>query len=320
MSKDINNQRNVSEKSEVDMINDAVDDLNAQNVSIDLNQLTEQESFVRVLHNVMHQPAPNQAYTVRSRAFLMQKFSEEHAKRSAVISFVQVKQNVIDFSKLLARSAVLVPIAASVVFAFVGGYIFGSEPTNDLQAAKIMTDNDVASINSSPGNQASKSNITGISLTTNSPIDSVASPQSNIEKSNDTQAITSNIQNDAKLYVSVDPQMTQQLQSLQASLSEIAELANTDQVISSALLHSLTGNVHAITGYIATNNDISPKFVMQFLETTTGVISSLATTGNPSGDAVYVSADIATQEGIITVAKYFDDNPDALAIYAANNW
>ena len=212
------------------------------------------------------------------------------------------------------------PIAASVVFAFVGGYIFGSEPTNDLQAAKIMTDNDVASINSSPGNQASKSNITGISLTTNSPIDSVASPQSNIEKSNDTQAITSNIQNDAKLYVSVDPQMTQQLQSLQASLSEIAELANTDQVISSALLHSLTGNVHAITGYIATNNDISPKFVMQFLETTTGVISSLATTGNPSGDAVYVSADIATQEGIITVAKYFDDNPDALAIYAANNW
>ena len=79
MSKDINNLRNVSEKSEVDMINDAVDDLNAQNVSIDLNQLTEQESFVRVLHNVMHQPAPNQAYTVRSRAFLMQKFSEEHA-------------------------------------------------------------------------------------------------------------------------------------------------------------------------------------------------------------------------------------------------
>ena len=78
--------------------------------------------------------------------------------------------------------------------------------------------------------------------------------------------------------------------------------------------------MHAITGYIATNNDISPKFVMQFLETTTGVISSLATTGNPSGDAVYVSADIATQEGIITVAKYFDDNPDALAIYAANNW
>ena len=320
MSKDINNLRNVSEKSEVDMINDAVDDLNAQNVSIDLNQLTEQESFVRVLHNVMHQPAPNQAYKVRSRAFLMQKFSEEHAKRSAVISFVQVKQNVIDFSKLLARSAVLVPIAASVVFAFVGGYIFGSEPSNDLQAAKIMTDNNVASINSSPGNQASKSNITGISLTTNSPIDSVASPQSNIEKSNDTQAITSNIQNDATLYVSVDPQMTQQLQSLQASLSEIAELANTDQVISSALLHSLTGNVHAITGYIATNNDISPTFVMQFLETTTGVISSLATTGNPSGDAVYVSADIATQEGIITVAKYFDDNPDALAIYAANNW
>ena len=41
MSKDINNLRNVSEKSEVDMTNDAVDDLNAQNVSIDLNQLTE---------------------------------------------------------------------------------------------------------------------------------------------------------------------------------------------------------------------------------------------------------------------------------------
>ena len=162
MSKDINNLRNVSEKSEVDMTNDAVDDLNAQNVSIDLNQLTEKESFVRVLHNVMHQPAPNQAYTVRSRAFLMQKFSEEHAKRSAVISFVQVKQNVIDFSKLLARSAVLVPIAASVVFAFVGGYIFGSEPSNDLQAAKIMTDNNVVSINSSPENQTSKSNIAGM--------------------------------------------------------------------------------------------------------------------------------------------------------------
>ena len=311
--------RNISEKSEVEMINDAVDDLNAQNAQTDLNKLSEQESFVRVLHNVMHQPAPNQAYTVRSRAFLMQKFNEEHARRNAMVSFVQVKQNIVDFSKLLARSAVLVPIAASVIFAFVGGYMFGNEPINDVQTAKMITDN-AASTNSSPENQSSKSNIAGITLTTNSSIDNVASPQSNIEKSNDTQAITSNIQNDVTSYVSVDPQMTQQLQSLQASLSEIAELANTDQVISSALLHSLTGNVHAITGYIATNNDISPTFVMQFLETTTGVISSLATTGNPSGDAVYVSADIATQEGIITVAKYFDDNPDALAIYAANNW
>tara|TARA_Y100001970_G_scaffold292162_1_gene432246 strand:+ start:2004 stop:2942 length:939 start_codon:yes stop_codon:yes gene_type:complete len=311
--------RNISEKSEVEMINDAVDDLNAQNAQTDLNKLSEQESFVRVLHNVMHQPAPNQAYTVRSRAFLMQKFNEEHARRNAMVSFVQVKQNIVDFSKLLARSAVLVPIAASVIFAFVGGYMFGNEPINDVQTAKMITDN-AASTNSSPENQSSKSNIAGITLTTNSSIDNVASPQSNIEKSNDTQAITSNIQNDVTSYVSVDPQMTKQLQSLQASLSEIAELANTDQVISSALLHSLTGNVHAITGYIATNNDISPTFVMQFLETTTGVISSLATTGNPSGDAVYVSADIATQEGIITVAKYFDDNPDALAIYAANNW
>ncbi len=319
MSKDLNNMRNISEKSEVEMINDAVDDLNAQNAQTDLNKLSEQESFVRVLHNVMHQPAPNQAYTVRSRAFLMQKFNEEHARRNAMVSFVQVKQNIVDFSKLLARSAVLVPIAASVIFAFVGGYMFGNEPINDVQTAKMITDN-AASTNSSPENQSSKSNIAGITLTTNSSIDNVASPQSNIEKSNDTQAITSNIQNDVTSYVSVDPQMTKQLQSLQASLSEIAELANTDQVISSALLHSLTGNVHAITGYIATNNDISPTFVMQFLETTTGVISSLATTGNPSGDAVYVSADIATQEGIITVAKYFDDNPDALAIYAANNW
>jgi len=319
LSKDLNNMRNISEKSEVEMINDAVDDLNAQNAQTDLNKLSEQESFVRVLHNVMHQPAPNQAYTVRSRAFLMQKFNEEHARRNAMVSFVQVKQNIVDFSKLLARSAVLVPIAASVIFAFVGGYMFGNEPINDVQTAKMITDN-AASTNSSPENQSSKSNIAGITLTTNSSIDNVASPQSNIEKSNDTQAITSNIQNDVTSYVSVDPQMTQQLQSLQASLSEIAELANTDQVISSALLHSLTGNVHAITGYIATNNDISPTFVMQFLETTTGVISSLATTGNPSGDAVYVSADIATQEGIITVAKYFDDNPDALAIYAANNW
>ncbi len=320
MSKDINNLRNVSEKSEVDMTNDAVDDLNAQNVSIDLNQLTEQESFVRVLHNVMHQPAPNQAYKVRSRAFLMQKFSEEHAKRSAVISFVQVKQNVIDFSKLLARSAVLVPIAASVVFAFVGGYIFGSEPSNDLQAAKIMTDNNVASINSSPENQTSKSNIAGISLTTNSPIDSVASPQSNIVNSESNQITEADIKDDSDMFASVDPQMILQLQSLQSSLSDIAALADNDQSIDSALLHSLTGNVHAITGYITNNNDLSPTFVMQFLETTTGVISSLATTGNPSGDTVFVAADIATQEGIITVAKYFDDNPDALAIYAANNW
>ena len=320
MSKDINNLRNVSEKSEVDMINDAVDDLNAQNVSIDLNQLTEKESFVRVLHNVMHQPAPNQAYKVRSRAFLMQKFSEEHAKRSAVISFVQVKQNVIDFSKLLARSAVLVPIAASVVFAFVGGYIFGSEPSNDLQAAKIMTDNNVASINSSPENQTSKSNIAGISLTTNSPIDSFASPQSNIVNSESNQITEADIKDDSAMFASVDPQMILQLQSLQASLSDIAALADNDQSIDSALLHSLTGNVHAITGYITNNNDLSPTFVMQFLETTTGVISSLATTGNPSGDTVFVAADIATQEGIITVAKYFDDNPDALAIYAANNW
>tara|TARA_Y100000748_G_C15469642_1_gene478352 strand:+ start:379 stop:1341 length:963 start_codon:yes stop_codon:yes gene_type:complete len=320
LSKDINNLRNVSEKSEVDMTNDAVDDLNAQNVSIDLNQLTEQESFVRVLHNVMHQPAPNQAYKVRSRAFLMQKFSEEHAKRSAVISFVQVKQNVIDFSKLLARSAVLVPIAASVVFAFVGGYIFGSEPSNDLQAAKIMTDNNVASINSSPENQTSKSNIAGISLTTNSPIDSVASPQSNIVNSESNQITEADIKDDSAMFASVDPQMILQLQSLQSSLSDIAALADNDQSIDSALLHSLTGNVHAITGYITNNNDLSPTFVMQFLETTTGVISSLATTGNPSGDTVFVAADIATQEGIITVAKYFDDNPDALAIYAANNW
>ena len=310
----------IGDPPSVDMINDAVDDLNAQNVSIDLNQLTEQESFVRVLHNVMHQPAPNQAYQVRSRAFLMQKFSEEHAKRSAVISFVQVKQNVIDFSKLLARSAVLVPIAASVVFAFVGGYIFGSEPSNDLQAAKIMIDNNVASINSSPENQISKSNIAGISLTTNSPIDSVASPQSNIVNSESNQITEVDVKDDSAMFVSVDPQMILQLQSLQSSLSDIAALANNDQSIDSALLHTLTGNVHAITGYITNNNDLSPTFVMQFLETTTGVISSLATTGNPSGDTVFVAADIATQEGIITVAKYFDDNPDALAIYAANNW
>ena len=320
MSKNINNLRNVSEKSEVDMTNDAVDDLNAQNVSIDLNQLTEQESFVRVLHNAMHQPVPNQAYKVRSRAFLMQKFSEEHAKRNAALSFVQVKQNVIDFSKLLARSAVLVPIAASVVFAFVGGYIFGSEPSNDLQAAKIMTDNNVVSINSSPENQTSKSNIAGISLTTNSPIDSVASPQSNIVNSESNQIIDVDIKDDSAMFASVDPQMILQLQSLQSSLSDIAALADNDQSIDSALLHSLTGNVHAITGYISNNDDISPTFVMQFLETTTGVISSLVTTGNPSGDSVFVAADIATQEGIITVAKYFDDNPDALAIYAANNW
>ncbi len=320
MSKNINNLRNVSEKSEVDIINDAVDDLNAQNTSFDLNQLTEQESFVRVLHNAMHQPVPNQAYKVRSRAFLMQKFSEEHAKRNAALSFVQVKQNVIDFSKLLARSAVLVPIAASVVFAFVGGYIFGSEPSNDLQAAKIMTDNNVVSINSSPENQTSKSNIAGISLTTNSPIDSVASPQSNIVNSESNQIIDVDIKDDSAMFASVDPQMILQLQSLQSSLSDIAALADNDQSIDSALLHSLTGNVHAITGYISNNDDISPTFVMQFLETTTGVISSLVTTGNPSGDSVFVAADIATQEGIITVAKYFDDNPDALAIYAANNW
>tara|TARA_B100001142_G_scaffold240756_1_gene239657 strand:+ start:18261 stop:19223 length:963 start_codon:yes stop_codon:yes gene_type:complete len=320
LSKNINNLRNVSEKSEVDIINDAVDDLNAQNTSFDLNQLTEQESFVRVLHNAMHQPVPNQAYKVRSRAFLMQKFSEEHAKRNAALSFVQVKQNVIDFSKLLARSAVLVPIAASVVFAFVGGYIFGSEPSNDLQAAKIMTDNNVVSINSSPENQTSKSNIAGISLTTNSPIDSVASPQSNIVNSESNQIIDVDIKDDSAMFASVDPQMILQLQSLQSSLSDIAALADNDQSIDSALLHSLTGNVHAITGYISNNDDISPTFVMQFLETTTGVISSLVTTGNPSGDSVFVAADIATQEGIITVAKYFDDNPDALAIYAANNW
>lgn len=320
MSKNINNLRNVSEKSEVDIINDAVDDLNAQNTSFDLNQLTEQESFVRVLHNVMHQPVPNQAYKVRSKAFLMQKFSEEHAKRNAALSFVQVKQNVIDFSKLLARSAVLVPIAASVVFAFVGGYIFGSEPSNDLQAAKIMTDNNVVSINSSPENQTSKSNIAGISLTTNSPVDSVASPQSNIVNSESNQIIDADIKDDSAMFASVDPQMILQLQSLQSSLSDIAALADNDQSIDSALLHSLTGNVHAITGYISNNDDISPTFVMQFLETTTGVISSLVTTGNPSGDSVFVAADIATQEGIITVAKYFDDNPDALAIYAANNW
>ena len=312
--------RNISEKSEMEMINDAVDDLNAKNVHTDLNQLSEQESFVRVLHNTMHQPAPNQAYKVRSRAFLMQKFSEEHARRNAMVSFVQVKQNIVDFSKLLGRSAVLVPIAASVVFAFVGGYIFGNEPiNNDVQTAKMITDN-AASINYSPENQSSKSNIAGITLTTNSPIDSVASPQSNIEKSNDTQAITSNIEDNVALYTSVDSQMLQQLQSLQSSLSVIADLANNDQAIDSSLLHSLTGNVHAITGYISSNNDISPTFVMQFLETTTGVISSLATSGNQSGDAVFVSADMATHEGVITVAKYFDANPEALAIYAANNW
>ncbi len=319
MSKDLNNLRNTSDLSEVEMINDAIDTLNAQNVHTDLNQLSEQESFVRVLHNVMHQPAPNQAYKVRSRAFLMQKFNEEHAKRSAMVSFVQVKRNVIDLSKLVARSAVLVPIAASVVFAFVGGYMFGNDPIDDVQTAKIVTDN-AASVISSPENQLNKSNIAGISLTTNTPIDSVSSPQSDVEQSTDVQSVAPNVQDDSTMFVSVAPQMAQQLELLQGSLSKIANLADNDQSIDSALLHSLTGNVHAITSYIASNDDISPTFVMQFLETTTGVISSLATTGNPSGDSVYVSADLATQEGIITVAKYFDANPEALAIYAANNW
>ncbi len=319
MSKDLNNLRNTSDLSEVEMINDAIDTLNAQNVHTDLNQLSEQESFVRVLHNVMHQPAPNQAYKVRSRAFLMQKFNEEYAKRSAMVSFVQVKRNVIDLSKLVARSAVLVPIAASVVFAFVGGYMFGNDPIDDVQTAKIVTDN-ATSVISSPENQLHKSNIAGISLTTNTPIDSVSSPQSDVEQSTDVQSVAPNPQDNSTMFVSVAPQMAQQLELLQGSLSKIANLADNDQSIDSALLHSLTGNVHAITSYIASNDDISPTFVMQFLETTTGVISSLATTGNPSGDSVYVSADLATQEGIITVAKYFDANPEALAIYAANNW
>lgn len=319
MSKDLNNLRNTSDLSEVEMINDAIDTLNAQNVHTDLNQLSEQESFVRVLHNVMHQPAPNQAYKVRSRAFLMQKFNEEHAKRSAMVSFVQVKRNVIDLSKLVARSAVLVPIAASVVFAFVGGYMFGNDPIDDVQTAKIVTDN-ATSVISSPENQLNKSNIAGISLTTNTPIDSVSSPQSDVQQSTDVQSVAPNPQDNSTMFVSVAPQMAQQLELLQGSLSKIANLADNDQEIDSALLHSLTGNVHAITSYIASNDDISPTFVMQFLETTTGVISSLATTGNPAGDSVYVSADLATQEGIITVAKYFDANPEALAIYAANNW
>ena len=150
MSDDLNNIKDISEKSESDIVNDAIDALNAENTRIDLNQLSDQEMFVQVLHSVMSQSAPSTAYKARSKAFLMQKFGEEHAKRNAMVSFVNMKQNVIDFSKVLARSAVLVPIAASVIFAFVGGYMFGNISMNndDIQTAKTITANNVQTMTS----------------------------------------------------------------------------------------------------------------------------------------------------------------------------
>jgi hypothetical protein len=274
---------------------------------------------------------PNNHYAIRSKAYLMHKYGEEQSKRNALISFVNVKEHFIDLSKILVRSTVLVPLAASIIFAFIGGYMFGNTPlgNDDVQTAQVIDvkNNFNAPISSSENNNSSSENnninslLPGIVMTANSVQPTVSYNVNDISDTTTTEIQSTPSKNNSSDVNGVaSVQMQSQLDALQSSLSTIAELANNNEVLDSSLLHSIAGDLHAITAYIAEANNIEPTFVMQFLQTSSGVRATMASAGNGAQDLAYVATEIATQESIIGAAHYFDTNPNALAIYAASNW
>jgi hypothetical protein len=321
LSKEFNHSHKISELSDVEALDNAIDALNDADNHVSFSN----KNFVNALHKSINHTSlkPSPSYTARSKAYLMHKYGEEQSKRNALISFVNVKEHFIDLSKILVRSTVLAPVAAAVVFAFIGGYLFGNTTlmNEDVQTTQVINvKSNLNTIVSSPEIQNTDSNLPGIVMTTDivepstSPVDNQVN---NIQSSASDNAKTPQSNIAANV---VNSEIQAQLDSLQLSLVAIAALADSDQPIDSAALHSISGNLHAITSYIQNTEKIAPTFVMQFLETSTGVRSSLATAGNDANDIAYIATEIATQEGIIGVAKYFDSHPNALAIYAANNW
>ena len=318
MSKERNFSNKISELSDIDAVSHVIND----------DFTSSDQDFINALSNSMNHSAlrPNQNYTIRSKAYLMHKYGEAQSKRNALISFVNVKEHFIDLSKILVRSAVVAPVAAAVIFAFIGGYVFGntSLSNEDVQTAQVINvQNNLNDTIASPENINVISNLPGIVMTTDIVQPAISPNDNDVNEVIDTQSRVLSNEKNSQSSISnnvVDSEMQSQLDSLQLSLTAIADLAERDQPLDSSLLHSISGNLHAITSYIQNTDKISPTFVMQFLETSTGVRSSIATAGNADNDLAYVAADIATQEGIIGAARYFDANPNAFLIYAANNW
>ena len=321
MSKEINFSHKISELSDFDASNDVVNDDSA----------SSDQDFINDLRNSMNNAVlmrPNQNYAVRSKAYLMHKYGEEQSKRNALISFVNVKEHFIDLSKILVRSTVLAPVAASIIFAFIGGYMFGntSLDNGDVQTAQVIDvknnlNTPISSSDPSSENQNINSLLPGIVMTADS-----VQPIASYNVNDITDVTTTEIQstpsknNSSDVDVVASVQMQSQLDALQSSLSTIAALADNNESLNSSLLHSMAGDLHAITAYIAETNNIAPTFVMQFLQTSSGLRATMASIGNDAQDLAYIATDIATQESIIGAAHYFDTNPNALAIYAASNW
>lgn len=318
MSKERNFSNKISELSDIDAVSDIVND----------DFTSSDQDFINALSNSINHSAlrPSQSYTIRSKAYLMHKYGEAQSKRNALISFVNVKEHFIDLSKILVRSAVVAPVAAAVIFAFIGGYVFGntSLSNEDVQTAQVINvQNNLNDTIASPENINVISNFPGIVMTTDIVQPAISPNDNDVNEVIDTQSRVLSNEKDSQSSISnnvVNSEMQSQLDSLQLSLIAIADLAERDQPLDSSLLHSISGNLHAITSYIQNTDKISPTFVMQFLETSSGVRSSIAIAGNDDNDLAYVAADIATQESIIGAAQYFDANPNAFSIYAANNW
>ena len=324
-------------------MNNRVDALNAalpflQQSSAD-NLVGTDNDFPSALHATINTIKPGHNYQTRSKGFLMNMYAEEQAKHNALISFANIRTQFVDFSKIIVRASVIAPMAATLLLAFIGGYVIGSEPLNnsEITTARVIENNTSAPsiVEISPD----ASQLTGITITQDqsNSLKSVASPEikninvietesrsnSNVITNN---SIVSNANNQIEFSENNSPtnavtvKIQSQLDALQLSLSIIADKAYNNETLESSMLNSIAGNLHAITAYISSEQNIEPSFVMNFIQAATGVNSTLASAGNDSEDLAYTSTEIAIQQGIVGAAKYLDTNPEAFVIYAANNW
>ena len=331
-------------------MNNRVDALNAalpflQQSSAD-NPVGTDNDFPSALHATINTIKPGHNYQTRSKGFLMNMYAEEQAKHNALISFANIRTQFVDFSKIIVRASVIAPMAATLLLAFIGGYVIGSEPLNnsEITTARVIENNtSVIENNTSAPSiveiSSDASQLTGITITQDqsNSLKSVTSPEikninvmetesrsnSNVITNN---SIVSNANNQIEFSENNSPtnavtvKIQSQLDALQLSLSIIADKAYNNETLESSMLNSIAGNLHAITAYISSEQNIEPSFVMNFIQAATGVNSTLASAGNNSEDLAYISTEIAIQQGIIGAAKYFDTNPEAFVIYAANNW
>jgi hypothetical protein len=331
-------------------MNNRVDALNAalpflQQSSAD-NLVGTDNDFPSALHATINTIKPGHNYQTRSKGFLMNMYAEEQAKHNALISFANIRTQFVDFSKIIVRASVIAPMAATLLLAFIGGYVIGSEPLNnsEITTARVIENNtSVIENNTSAPSiveiSPDASQLTGITITQDqsNSLKSVASPEikninvietesrsnSNVITNN---SIVSNANNQIEFSENNSPtnavtvKIQSQLDALQLSLSIIADKAYNNETLDSSMLNSIAGNLHAITAYISSEQNIEPSFVMNFIQAATGVNSTLASAGNDSEDLAYTSTEIAIQQGIVGAAKYLDTNPEAFVIYAANNW